>query len=394
MGWVYQYWSTELKNEVYDKLARRRQDRGPLRARRGDRALHRALHRRLPRPEHPGRHLGRDAPRHEAPGDAGPTTSRRPPGNPPVEREHKRVRDLTLIDPCVGIRPLPRPGLRPLRPALRRRGDRAAARTSRASSSSATSTAPTSTAGRSRSPPSPSTSRAARSPAPTSGPASSTSSPATSPSRRPRLPTSSRASRSPNSRTSPGASGQDSPASAPSARCSIPSARSTRPSRSSRHRSKGTLWADDTDWAKKRAHFMTGLRTAFTAAAGDTDLSTRLFGEEASRGLDALQILGRRYDVVVTNPPYGGLWEFRRPPQEARDRAVSRRARRDLYAAFILRCRELCTSRRLCRHGHPAELDVPVVRSRSFGTGFCRRSTVGSACSPGLREHSKRLAEP
>ena len=51
---------------------------------------------------------------------------------------------------------------------------------------------------------------------------------------------------------------------------------------------------------------MTGLRTAFTTAAGDTDLSTRLFGEEASRGLDALQILGRRYDVVVTNPPYAG----------------------------------------------------------------------------------------
>ena len=71
-------------------------------------------------------------------------------------------------------------------------------------------------------------------------------------------------------------------------------------------RSKGTLWADDTDWTKKRAHFMTGLRQAFTTAAGDQDLSTRLFGEEAARGLDALQILGRRYDVVVTNPPYPG----------------------------------------------------------------------------------------
>ena len=69
---------------------------------------------------------------------------------------------------------------------------------------------------------------------------------------------------------------------------------------------------------------MAGLRKAFTAAAGDTDLSTRLFGEEASRGLDALQILGRRYDVVVTNPPYQGL---PRCPPELRGSSTASTAR-------------------------------------------------------------------
>jgi hypothetical protein len=107
-------------------------------------------------------------------------------------------------------------------------------------------------------------------------------------------------------------------------------------------RGKGTLWEDDTDWAAKRAHFITGLRRAFTAAAGDTDLGTRLFGEEASRGLDALQVLGRRYDVVVTNPPYAG---FRKFSPEIRDgiRAMSPISTLDLYVAFIDRCRALAT---------------------------------------------------
>ena len=87
---------------------------------------------------------------------------------------------------------------------------------------------------------------------------------------------------------------------------------------------------------------MTGLRTAFTTAAGDTDLSTRLFGEEAGRGLDALQILGRRYDVVVTNPPYAGAGtEPVRRSEGVSGARVRSRARGDLYAAFILRCTSL-----------------------------------------------------
>ena len=108
-------------------------------------------------------------------------------------------------------------------------------------------------------------------------------------------------------------------------------------------RGKGSLWETDTDWAKKRAHFMAGLRKAFTAAAGDTDLTTRLFGEEASRGLDALQILGRRYDVVVTNPPYAGSGNLD-PGLRKLLASLYETGKSDLYAAFILRCSELANS--------------------------------------------------
>jgi hypothetical protein len=104
-------------------------------------------------------------------------------------------------------------------------------------------------------------------------------------------------------------------------------------------RSKGTLWEDDSDWAKKRAHFITGLRQAFSAAAGESDLGQRLFGEEASRGLDGLQILGRRYDVVVTNPPYAGSKNLDGPLKAFIQQHYAP-GKRDLYAAFILRCRE------------------------------------------------------
>ena len=90
---------------------------------------------------------------------------------------------------------------------------------------------------------------------------------------------------------------------------------------------------------QKRAHFMTGLRKAFTAAAGDTDLGTRLFGEEGGRGLDALQILGRRYDVVVTNPPYQGASALPEALLGLLDRDYAS-GKADLYSAFILRALE------------------------------------------------------
>ena len=233
MGWVYQYWSTELKNEVYAKLAKGGKIEDP-----SELAAATALYTERYIVDylvqntlgatwvemHPESRLPETWPYYVTP----------PEGNPPVEREPKRVRELTLIDPCVGSRPLPRPRLRPVRPALRRRGDRAA--------------------------------RGRRRPDPRAQPLRRRHRPPGGPDRGPRplrqglrarrrrLPaaqaqprrlrhrhpastrprSSSRASTSPSSRTSPGASGQGSPGSAPSARCSIRSARSTRRSPSSR----------------------------------------------------------------------------------------------------------------------------------------------------------------
>ena len=104
-------------------------------------------------------------------------------------------------------------------------------------------------------------------------------------------------------------------------------------------KSKGTLWETETDWGARRKHFIAELRTAFTGAANETDLSQHLFGEEASRGLTALEVLGGRYDVVVTNPPYVG---FRKMDPDLRAFLGHEypEATQDLYVAFILRSRE------------------------------------------------------
>jgi hypothetical protein len=103
---------------------------------------------------------------------------------------------------------------------------------------------------------------------------------------------------------------------------------------------RGTLWEkDDGEWAKRRRHLVSELRRTFNHEAGATALGRHLFGTEASRGLDLLQILGRQYDVIVTNPPYAGSGnlgpQLRRFVQETYPTG-----RRDLSAAFVLRCRE------------------------------------------------------
>jgi hypothetical protein len=109
-------------------------------------------------------------------------------------------------------------------------------------------------------------------------------------------------------------------------------------------RDRDGLWArDDAEWVRRRRHFVAELRKAFNREAGDEDLGRHLFGTEAGRGLDLLQILGRRYDVVVTNPPYCGSGNL-----DARLKAFVNReyvtGKADLYAAFILRCREFAQS--------------------------------------------------
>jgi Eco57I restriction-modification methylase len=105
-------------------------------------------------------------------------------------------------------------------------------------------------------------------------------------------------------------------------------------------RDRDGLWArDEAEWTKRRRHFVTELRKTFNREAGERDLGRHLFGAEAGRGLDLLQVLGRRYDVVVTNPPYAGSGNFNKALKTFIDREYAL-GKRDLYSAFILRCRE------------------------------------------------------
>ena len=80
------------------------------------------------------------------------------------------------------------------------------------------------------------------------------------------------------------------------------------------------------------------LATLEAAAAGITDdPADRLFAEDTARGLKLVQLLSRRYDVAVMNPPYGAF------VPRARDfvKSAYPLTSNDIYAAFIDRTCQL-----------------------------------------------------
>jgi hypothetical protein len=107
-----------------------------------------------------------------------------------------------------------------------------------------------------------------------------------------------------------------------------------------RERERGTLWeADEAQWEQWKEHLLEGLREEFERQAQTSDLGQRLFGEEAAKGVSLVEALGRKYDVVVANPPYQGSGSLNEGlktflAKEYKD------GKSDLYAAFILRCRD------------------------------------------------------
>lgn len=107
-----------------------------------------------------------------------------------------------------------------------------------------------------------------------------------------------------------------------------------------RTRDRGSLWEkDETEWTKRRRHLLEELGKAFNREAREADLGRHLFGAEAGRGLDLLQLLGRRYDIVVTNPPYVGSRNYDSTLKNLVDQGFAS-GRANLYAAFMLRCQE------------------------------------------------------
>src|SRR6266487_624391 len=81
---------------------------------------------------------------------------------------------------------------------------------------------------------------------------------------------------------------------------------------------------------------------SFNSESGNTDdVSAALFGREAEQGVRLLQLLDRRYAVVVTNPPYMGSKNMDTPLKKYVEKYYPL-GKRDLYATFILRCTELC----------------------------------------------------
>ncbi len=76
-------------------------------------------------------------------------------------------------------------------------------------------------------------------------------------------------------------------------------------------------------------------------AGASADVAAVLFGREAAGGVRLLQLLDRTYAVVVTNPPYMGSGNMDAPLKKYVEQHY-KAGKRDLYAAFILRCLALC----------------------------------------------------
>lgn len=81
------------------------------------------------------------------------------------------------------------------------------------------------------------------------------------------------------------------------------------------------------------------LLVAVEDAAGATsgDPAERLFAEDTARGLKLLQVLSRRFDVVVMNPPYGSFV----PSVRDYINAAYPLTKNDIYAAFVDRATQL-----------------------------------------------------
>ena len=109
-----------------------------------------------------------------------------------------------------------------------------------------------------------------------------------------------------------------------------------------RSQERGSFWQQDEaelqDW--KQA-VLEGLRVQFEQQSRSEDLGQRLFGEQAAKGVGLVEALGRRYHVVVANPPYAGSKNLAPRAKQFLEREY-KEGKRDLYAAFLLRCRDFC----------------------------------------------------
>jgi hypothetical protein len=85
------------------------------------------------------------------------------------------------------------------------------------------------------------------------------------------------------------------------------------------------------DWEARRleSELLAGLEELAAEATGDP--ADHLFTEDTARGLKLVQMLSRKYDVVVMNPPYGAF------VPDVRDfiRAAYPLTYNDIYAAFV-----------------------------------------------------------
>jgi Eco57I restriction-modification methylase len=114
-------------------------------------------------------------------------------------------------------------------------------------------------------------------------------------------------------------------------------------------------------WTKAERLVFQALADYAAAASGAKAARRRLFAEDAAQGFALADLVAKRFDVVLMNPPFG---EFIARHQKYIDREYPE-ARNDIYAAFVRRGVNLVTDSR----GY-----VGAITSRAFVTGRDHRN--------------------
>jgi hypothetical protein len=96
--------------------------------------------------------------------------------------------------------------------------------------------------------------------------------------------------------------------------------------------------AEEEFWQLISAQIEQGL-DEFVRSQAATGVNQAFFAGEAVKGLRLLNLMLRRYDVVVTNPPYSGKRNLSKVLADHLDQDYPH-AKGDLYTAFIQRCGE------------------------------------------------------
>ncbi len=101
-------------------------------------------------------------------------------------------------------------------------------------------------------------------------------------------------------------------------------------------------------YAEWKTRTLARLKAHFAAEAQAADLSQAFFGRSAEKGVRLFDLLARRYDVVAANPPYMGSGNMGTMLKQYLAHCYSS-GKRDLFAAFIIRCIEFADA-----NGHTA----------------------------------------
>lgn len=97
---------------------------------------------------------------------------------------------------------------------------------------------------------------------------------------------------------------------------------------------------DNSAWRKE---VVTKLEQHFHEESESAEIGEGFFNSSAGKGLTLFELFSKRYDVVATNPPYMGSKSMG-PVLKKYVEAHYKPGKRDLYAAFILRCLELAAA--------------------------------------------------